>query len=245
MDPYRTPAVPAANEPPPPRELVYEALLRDRSGNVYGEWARHFGGPMLVGIALGMAFDGFAALVGFLGSLAFALWYRKHGRPRQGAVFRVAGGSVRVFSPDGRRETASFKMRELASVELDLKTIERLQDGSSPIPALRFANPTVAPAVDTARIVLVRKGGRRHILTDAYLAHMDAIEGLGKIRAFLRKHGWMPEAERAELKEEKRRLNAERMRLQTANDERGSLRAQKAESKEPSDGHEAAEAEKT
>ena len=81
-----------------------------------------------------------------------------------------------------------------------MKTIERLQDGSSPIPALRFANPTIAPPVDTARVVRVGTNGRRYPLTQAYLAHMDATESVGKIRVFLRKNGWLPASERKKKK---------------------------------------------
>ena len=61
---------------------------------------------------------------------------------------------------------------------------------------MRFIDAKVGPKVDTARIVLVSASGRQVTLTQDYLAHMSATEWLGKIRVFLRKHGWLPEDER-------------------------------------------------
>jgi hypothetical protein len=72
-------------------------------------------------------------------------------------------------------------------------------DGDGAIPAMRFIDAKVGPKVDTARIVLIGASGREVRLTEDYLSHMHATEWMGKIRVFLRKHGWLPEDEREDL----------------------------------------------
>src|SRR5262249_20724692 len=97
----------------------------------------------------------------------------------------------------GQRELHErFRLSDLANVSLDIKTIERVMDGDSAIPAMRFIDAKVGPKVDTGRIVLVGTNGREVRLTDDFLPHMHCTEWLGKVRAFLRKHGWLPEDER-------------------------------------------------
>jgi hypothetical protein len=204
MDPYRAPRLPE-DVPPPPKELVYEANERDRNTNIQVAWFQFFGGPMLVGVLLASLIGGITGLLGFAGAMIFSIWYRKRSARADGAVLRIDEDRLHVLTRDLKDEKAFFLLRELAGVELDVKTIERLQDGNSPIPALRFANPTIAPPVDTARVVLVGTKGRRYFMTDVYLAHMDATESVGKIRVFLRKNGWLPASER---KKKKRRAEA-------------------------------------
>jgi hypothetical protein len=199
MDPYRAATLPE-EVPPPSRELVYEPNDRDTKRGAMVGWFQLFGGPMLIGVILGSYVGGTTGVLGFVGAVAFGLWYRKKAVTREGSIFRIDGDRLQILSGNGRIEKASFKLHELAGVELDVKTIERLQDGDSPIPALRFANATVAPAVDTARVVLVGTKGRRYTLTQAYLAHMDVTESVGKIRVFLRKNGWLPAGERRKTK---------------------------------------------
>jgi hypothetical protein len=95
-----------------------------------------------------------------------------------------------------RARSTRFPLSELANVTLELKTIQRVVDGPSAIPAVRFIHSTVAPELHIARIVLVATGGREVRLTEEYLPHFDATDWLGKIRVFLRKQGWVPEDER-------------------------------------------------
>ena len=208
MDPYRAARLPD-EVAPPERDFVYVANERDRNRNVQVAWFQLFGGPMVVGIVLGSFIGGISGLLGFAGAMAFAFWHRKHSATRESAVLRIDEDRLHILTRDLKEEKAFFLLRELSAVELDVKTIERLQDGNSPIPALRFANPTIAPPVDTARVVLVGTSGRRYPMTQAYLAHMDAIESVGKIRVFLRKHDWLPASERKSKRKKRSAARAE------------------------------------
>jgi hypothetical protein len=93
-----------------------------------------------------------------------------------------------------------MRLDELANVELDTKTIRQVEQGGSAIPAMRFADSRVGPELDRARILLVCDDETRIPLSEIYGVHMQTSESFGKMRVFLRKHGWVPEDERdAEL----------------------------------------------
>ncbi len=195
MDPYRAP-VPAEEVPPPPRELLYLGNDRDPQRGAVLLAFRLFFGPALV-LAVLVWFTGWTvALLGFAGAMAFSISRRKKAVSLDASLLRIDDGCLRIFSADGRIEKQSFKLHQLAGVELDVKTVERMQEAAGPVPGLRFINATVAPPVDTARVVLVGTKGRRYTMTDVYLAHMDVTESVGKIRVFLRKNGWLPASER-------------------------------------------------
>jgi hypothetical protein len=191
---YRTPAE-KAPEDRPPRELVYDALDESRSGSQIALF-QYFGLPILAGLALGAFTGSTGGLLGLLGGAGYSAWSWRGRKKAGGAVLRVDDGvlSVTVRGPKERNER--LRLDDLANVTLDIKTIERVTEGDSAIPAMRFIDAKVGPKVDTARIVLVSAGGRQVHLTEDYLAHMSATEWLGKIRVFLRKHGWLPEDER-------------------------------------------------
>ena len=80
-------------------------------------------------------------------------------------------------------------------VVLDTKTIRKVVDGDSMLPAVRFTNTKVGPEIDLGRIFLTN-GHERYALIDDFLSHTHAIEWFGKIRVFLRLHGWVPPDER-------------------------------------------------
>ena len=195
---YRT-AAPREPEPTPPRELTYDAR-DDGAGRAEGLLAlfRHFSLPLLVVVAasaIGGEIAGGAALV--LGA-AYSVWSWRTRKSRGGAVLRIDRGAVDVEVRGTRAVSDRFRLGDLADVVLDVKTIERVMDGNSAIPAMRFIDSKVGPKVDTARIVLVGATGREVRLTEEYLPHMHATEWIGRIRTFLRKHGWVPEDEREE-----------------------------------------------
>ncbi|HVH41093.1 MAG TPA: hypothetical protein VM925_02085 [Labilithrix sp.] len=200
-DIYRSAPLPETPAPPP-RELVYEAFDRERNRGIVVVWFQLFSLPVVFGVAISTAISPAVGLMAMIGGGCFSVWYRRRAARREGAVLRVEEGELHVLSRDGRGIKGRMRLRELTDVVLDVKTIRRVQDGASAIPAVRFTDTTVGPEVDTARIVLVAHGNSRVELTQAYLAHMDATEWLGKIRVFLRKHGWMPEDEREAAKSE-------------------------------------------
>lgn len=197
-DVYRAADLPEA-PPLPPRELVYDAIDRDQERGSAVLFFQLFSVPAVVGAVLASVTTPMLGLAGMLGSGALALGLRRWTRKRSGAVLRVEEGKLSVRSRDRRRELGTLRLREIEDVGLEIKKIQRVQEGDSMIPAVRFIDSRIAPEVDTARIVVVgREGRERIVLTEAFLAHMDATEWLGKIRVFLRKHGWVPEDEREE-----------------------------------------------
>jgi hypothetical protein len=193
---YRIPRLPETPEPPP-RELEYAALDRDRERGFVVASFQLFSLPLLLGLATASALTPWLGLAATIGGVVFSLWHRRSSSRRAGAVLRVEEGQISILSRDRRTLRSRFPLRELADVALDLKAIRRVQDGASLIPAVRFTDTTVGPEIDTARIVFIFRGARNPIeLTAGYFAHIDATEWMGKIRVFLRGHGWTPEDER-------------------------------------------------
>jgi hypothetical protein len=108
-------------------------------------------------------------------------------------ILHVDRGELWITS--AKRTLAERMQLDGIDVVLDTVTIQKVQEGGSAIPAMRFIDATVAPDQDTARIVIVG-GGERYPLTEDYVAYMEATEWFGKIRVFLRKNGWVPLDER-------------------------------------------------
>jgi hypothetical protein len=192
---YRQPANPPAETPP--AELVYGA--RERASRVPGlAQIQVFGLPAIVAVVLSVTVSPTAGLIGLLASAAVGVWWLRR-KPAAGLVLRVERGVLSLHPGPTKPALASVRLEDLVDVVLETKTIQPVTDGGSAIPAMRFIDSRVAPEVDTARIALVERGASEPIrLGDAYLAHMEATEWFGKVRVFLRKHGWLPEGERGE-----------------------------------------------
>jgi hypothetical protein len=89
-------------------------------------------------------------------------------------------------------------LTDLLAVELETKTIRRVHEGDSAIPVMRLLDARVGRDVDTCRVVL-RTQHKTVRLGEQHIAHMDAVESVGKIRVFLRRNGWLPEDERVDV----------------------------------------------
>lgn len=188
----RTPVRKAAAEAPP--ELVYSASDASRRGNSVVVMFQLFSAPLIAGLILSQVAGTTVALVGMLATAGVAIWWWKRAPHAGGVVLRVEGGELYVLSANRKVEKERFSLDDV-DVVLDTKTIQKVQEGGSAIPAMRFIDATVGPELDTARIVVV--SGRRQVpLTEDHVAYMDATEWFGKIRVFLRKNGWTPADER-------------------------------------------------
>lgn len=118
-------------------------------------------------------------------------------RPRAtGILLHIERGELTVDPRARTGRCSRVRLDDLTDVVLETRTIQPLLDGGSAIPALRFSESRVGGEVDKSRIALERGDDERILLGDTYLAHLDALEWFGKIRVFLRKHGWVPEDER-------------------------------------------------
>jgi hypothetical protein len=192
---YRQSARPKKKEPAaPPTELVYNPIDRT-PGTSQGAIMVVIGIPLLTGIALAAFVHPIAGLVGMIGMGLWG-WRRRRGAAAgtgEGAVLEVKEGVLRVYLKHAS-ESTRLRLKQVQSVELDLRKVERLQEAGA-IPGLRLQNATVAGAIDNGRIVLVTKK-QRFALTRSYFSNTDSVEWLGRIRVFLRKHGWVPAEER-------------------------------------------------
>lgn len=151
--------------------------------------------PVLVAIAVAML-GARELAVPALVATGIALYVaRRRERARPAATIEVVDRALRVHGRD-RSVKLQVPLDDLVDVALDTKTIERVQEAPGPIAELRFVNSTVGGAIDVARIELLTRDGASVRLTEEYLSHTDSLEWRGKMRRFLRKHGWQPESER-------------------------------------------------
>lgn len=152
--------------------------------------------PLFVGMGVAMlARSAPAGLVAALGTAGWKYWQRRRARSTPRAVLRVLRGRLHL-SGAAFVQPVACDLNQLLDVYLDTKTIQRVQENAGAVPDLRFINATVGGEQDTARIALELEH-ETFLLTEERLSHTDANEWFGKIRRFLRRHGWVPEDERA------------------------------------------------
>src|SRR6185295_8416948 len=136
-----------------------------------------------------------AALLGVASVLG--IWRWRRAPEVAGIAIAVERGDLRVTNRSTKKSLLDIRLVNLLDVALDTKSIRKVMPGKDAIPAVQFINTSVGPEVDVARIVfhLADEAEPVH-LSDQFLAHMDAVEWVGKIRSFLRKSGWVPADER-------------------------------------------------
>lgn len=187
--PYRTTA--ETGEDAPPRELAYFPEQRHSSSSAVAMTI--FLWPLLAGIAFAVIGIPQLSLPAMLAVGVFMYVKVRRGRSRPRVVLRVEDGVLRLTGPFVA--DIALPLEKLLDVRLDIKTIKPVMETPGPVPAARFINSRVGGEVDRARIELVRRDDSI-LLTDEYLSHTDSSEWSGKIRRFLRKHGWLPADER-------------------------------------------------
>ena len=192
--PYRS--APLVESPPPPREHIFVARERDVNAAFHRVWIRTVLFGLTGGACIATAGSPWVAWGLMLGVLAWSIVSWRRTRRGEAIVFSVDEGRLTVTSRgDGRPLLAELPLKKLLDVTLDTKSITPVvRDTSYSAVA---GEMKVRGEVDIARIVLVPLAPAEPVaLTDERLAHMDAVAGAGKIRTFLRAHGWLPEDER-------------------------------------------------
>jgi hypothetical protein len=190
MSVYRTAAESEAPKSPSGM-LVYDSVDRASTSSSVVALFKIVTLPAAVAALLSVMVNGTAGAVGLVAGIGFGIVTSR--RKKHRATLTVEDGTLTIAR---RGRTERIALDDLLNVELDIKTIQRVQEGGA-IPHTRFINSTVGPEVDTGRIVIVSSSSRV-ALSDDYLAHIDATEWFGKIRVFLRKHGWVPLDERSQ-----------------------------------------------
>jgi len=152
--------------------------------------------PAAVGALFGLLLPSFAVPAAVLTGVA--MWWRSRrlvARPR--ATLCIEESRLLVLDQDSR-EILRVRLKDLLEVELDTKTIQRVEGNLSggALPQFRALHSKVGSASDVSRIVLVTS--KRDVpLSEERMSISYTTESFGKLRRFLRNHGWLPEAERA------------------------------------------------
>jgi hypothetical protein len=188
---------------------VEESVPDTRAELVYvaGDRERHVAparSAMQIGIVGGIAGvvaagAGFPAIgAGVLGlATALGIWRWRRAPEVAGITIAVERGDLHVTNRTTKKPLVDVRLVNLLDVALDTKSIRKVVPGKDAIPAVQFINTSVGPEVDVARIVFHLADEQEPVrLSDQFLAHMDAVEWVGKIRSFLRKQGWVPVDER-------------------------------------------------
>jgi hypothetical protein len=183
--PYRVVAQPP--KPTPPSELFCPWQNVEGANNYL-----QFVGVillLLVLVTLAVAVvGGWGLAVVVAGMLGYSRW--RTVRPPAGVTLRVDGGLLVL-----RDERVALD--DVVDVERDTKQVERVTL-QQPVGAPMMSS-VVGPSFDAARVVFVVLDGereRRIPLTNEFAPSYHCTEWVGKIRVFLRKHGWMPDDER-------------------------------------------------
>jgi hypothetical protein len=192
--PYRTPDDPA----PAARartELVYPTAESSADWTQRTSRAAQLGmgvGTLLL-VTAGHPLVGAAILASAAG---LGLWSWRRKSAGTGLRFRIDHGDLEISDLASRVLVARMRLSDLKDVILDTKSIRKVQPGPDAVPAVQFIHSTVGPELDVSRLVLRIEGRRGEIrLTEAFLPHLESVEWAGKIRTFLRSHGWIPEDE--------------------------------------------------
>jgi hypothetical protein len=175
---------------------VLQASVHQYESSVVAQF-KFFGLPVVLAAGLA-ALNPWAGLAGLATGVGVGLWQRKRARLGESVSLRVEGGSLSFGSGPAQIRGTVLRLEQVSDVYLDTKTIRMVQEGHSLVPAQRFIDTEVGPEVDRARVIVATHSGEELALTREYIAHMDAIQWLGKVRAFLRKQGWLPQDEQEE-----------------------------------------------
>jgi hypothetical protein len=165
----------------PPRELVIDALpAPGDSSDGAGSAMAPFAVTALVAGALAKFVSPTVALVPLGLALVVVLVRRRSNEGR--FVLRVVDGAVEVTRERRREPTARIALADLVDVTLERQVHASGRGGS---------------ASERVHIALERRAPEGPVFVpDERITPIEAQEWYGKVRVFLRKHGWVPESER-------------------------------------------------
>jgi hypothetical protein len=174
-------AVDAGNEGAPPRELVIDAApAPGDSSDGAGSAMAPFALTALVAGGLAKFVSLTAALVPLGVAVVVLLVRRKSGEGR--FVLRVDDGALEVTRERRAVPGMRIPLADLLDVTLERKTHASGRGGSS-TERVRLALECRAPAEPI-------------FVPEERVTPIEAQEWYGKVRVFLRKHGWVPESEK-------------------------------------------------
>lgn len=188
--PYREPASKA--RPAPPATL---SVAWDDAENLPNPMRYYIGipfGVLAVGMAAAWSVPGAFALAATL--IGGSAWEARKHRGPPTVTLRVDADKL-LIEADAKAAPVYVALEALRNVEVESKAIRRAsyrQDVGAPLPTT-----SVSGDVDVARIVFVLEGGAAPVrLTETYASYSECMTRFGKVRVFLRAHGWLPDDER-------------------------------------------------
>lgn len=190
--PYREPVEVEVRVAPPQLVVAWHDAEKD------SRWKSYLRGYYAVLLALGLL--GLVALASppFAAALGVALlvyWFvRSTSKAAAGFTLDAADG-VLTITRAGSDAAESVALSEVRDVEIERKSIQRVSYHQNAFDAVPTTE--VSGDLDVGRIVVVYEGDRpRARLTEEYATGFVCMEHFGKVRSFLRKHGWKPVGER-------------------------------------------------
>jgi hypothetical protein len=135
---------------------------------------------------------GAALLLLSLGWGVYNHWQRKHQTKFE---LRIEEGRLTVRTL--ARSTLLFALSDIDDVQLSSRTIQNLSM-DQPLAAGGMSKVTLGPETGVGKIEFALQNGQVVPLTEREETYFYCTEVMGKVRAFLRKHGWVPLAERVE-----------------------------------------------
>ncbi len=185
--PYREGAPPVLSAPPPSFERPWADA--EKAGD---SWAVYQLAAAGVSVSLMMGWVWWPiAVLGVTCTLGYLVHRSRQRRPVLLAAHVDDAGLTVNFSDATVLQTA---LATLDNVEIDSNEIKRVtfhQAVGDPMP-----NTQVSGGVRVARIVARLDGGRVQRLTETAGHYDEAMATFGKLRVFLRAHGWKPVDER-------------------------------------------------
>lgn len=160
---------------------------------------RHLGILWLSGV---LAATALATIPGGVPGVVFGLglggiWVWRSARRVRSVRIGVDRGDVLVSPGLSRAPALRLPLVELQEVELETTSIRKARTEMRL--GLVVPDPTPSLVVDESRIVLdFGEAGGRFPLLDEFSSSSDVVLRAGKLRVFLRSHGWLPQSERGE-----------------------------------------------
>ena len=192
--PYRAPIEGAVRTPAP--QLVV-AWSDAENANPWKVYVRGYYGFLALAMMLGLVALASARVAGVCAAaLGGYFLYRRRAAVAPGFTLDMAGETLAITRA-GEAVPVMAALSAVRDVEVERKAIQRVsyhQNFNEAVPST-----TLSGDLDVARIVVVFDGDApRALLTVEYAPVFVCLERFGKVRTFLRSHGWKPAAERDE-----------------------------------------------
>ncbi|MDB4930310.1 MAG: hypothetical protein JWM10_2794 [Myxococcaceae bacterium] len=190
--PYRAPAEEEVRVAPPRLVVAWNDAEQDSRWKIY---LRGYYALLLVLGLLGAVALASPPLAAVMAVALVVYWLvRRKQKVAPGFTLDVADG-VLAITRAGSDAAEVVRLSEVRDVEVERKSIQRVsfhQNAFDAVPTTQLSGD-----LDVGRIVVVYEGDRpRARLTEEYAAGFVCMERFGKVRSFLRKHGWKPVGER-------------------------------------------------